>query len=258
MSIVNFKSAPAEVATPTVRDGLKAAHSALAAAQQALEASRAASERARAWLADVVRQAEDHEATEKHTVASIVDSLKNSIRGGNGPSIASEKSIAKSSAAHAEIEGRRSAALQVVEGLREEENEAERAVADAQKGVEFAVKAVLRAEAIAQAAAWKPLDAAARAARARLGRHHGPVSMLMTSSDTVAAAISENEKGEFDLAAIRDVDHAWNAFGAALLLDANAPLDFQQAEIAAAERAQEKANSKARIDAIFARMNTTA
>ena len=37
MSIVNFKSAPAEVAPPTVRDGLKAAHSALAAAQQALE-----------------------------------------------------------------------------------------------------------------------------------------------------------------------------------------------------------------------------
>ena len=115
-------------------------------------------------------------------MASIVDGLKNAIRGGNGPSIASEKSIAKSSAAHAEIEGRRAAAVQVVEGLREEENEAERAVADAKKDVEAAVKDVLKAEAIALAAAWRPLDAAARAARARLGRYHGPVHRLLTSS----------------------------------------------------------------------------
>ena len=166
---------------------------------------------------------EDHEANEKHTVASIVDSLKAAIRGGNGPSIASEKSIAKSSAAHAEIEGRRSAALQVVEGLREEENEAERAVADAKKGVEAAVKDVLKAEAIALAAAWKPLDDAARAARARLGRYHGPVHRLLTSSPAVKSAISKNEKGEFDLAAIRDVDAALEGFAAQLLQDANRP-----------------------------------
>ena len=240
------------------RNNLKNAHAEFAAAERKLEAARNASERARALLDEVTRQAEDRAAVEKRLSSSLADSMKAAIQAGAAPVFAADKELAKSAATRVELDSRRAVAVGIVEDLRSEERLAEQERADAQKAVEFAVKAVLKSEAVALADAWKPLDDAARAARAHLGRYHGPVHQLLTSSPAVESAISKNEKSEFDLAAIHDVEHAWNAFGAALLLDANAPLDFQQAEIAAAERAQEKANSEARIAAYLASVKATA
>ena len=183
--------------------------------------------------------------------------MKAAIQAGSAPVFAADKELAKSAATRVEIDSRRAVAVGIVEDLRSDERLAEQELSDAQKDIEAAVKDVLKAEAVALADAWRPLDAAARAARSRLGRHHGPVSRLLTSSPAVSSAILENEKSQYDPAE-RDVDAAWEGFAAKLLQDFAARLDFTPAETASAERAQEHAASKARVDAIVARMNATA
>ena len=215
MSVVNLKSASAPVVTPTPRDELKRSHAEFAASERKLEAARNASERARALLDDVTRQSEDCTAVEKRLSSSLADAMKAAIQAGSAPVFAADKELAKSAATRVELDSRRGVAVGIVEDLRSDERAAELEDADAQKGVEFAVKEVLKSEAIALAAAWKPLDAAARRARSRLGRHHGPVSRLLTSSPAVSSAILENEKSQYDPAE-RDVDAAWEGFAAKL------------------------------------------
>jgi hypothetical protein len=184
--------------------------------------------------------------------------MKAAIQAGSAPVFAADKELAKSAATRVELDSRRAVAVGIVEDLRSDERAAELEVADAQKGVEFAVTGVLKAEAVALADSWRPLAEAARRARARLGRHRGPVSLLMIGSAAVSSAIGENEKDQFDLAAVSDVDSAWEGFAAKLLIDASARLDFTHAEASMVERANEQAERKARTDAIVARMNATA
>jgi hypothetical protein len=226
--LVKFKPMPVE-ATPTVRDDLKRAHDALAAAERALEKARAATENGRKFLDDLVRESERHEAVEKQFTESIATNLKAALQSGASPTFGNEREASKNAAGRAEIETRRAVAVRIVEDLRNDERLAEQELADAKKGVEAGVKDVLKAEAVALADAWKPIDDAARAMRARLGRHHGPVSRLLTSSPTISAAISANEDDQFDLAAVRAADDAWTTFAASLLTDPNAQLYFPEA-----------------------------
>ena len=116
------------------------------------------------------------EATELRLRAAHADALKAAIQAGSAPIFAADKELSKSVATRTELELRRATAIGVVEDLRSEERVAELELADAKNGVESAVKDVLKAEAMALADAWQPLDAQARAMRSRLGRHHGPVS----------------------------------------------------------------------------------
>jgi hypothetical protein len=225
--LVNFKAPPvASVIGP--RDELRHAHDALAAAERALEKARAATENGRKFLDDLVRESERHAAVEKQFTESIATNLKAALQSGASPTFGNEKEASKHASGRADIDTRRAVAVRIVADLHDDEKRAEQEVEEAKKGVETAVKDVLKAEANSIAERWAPIDREARALRAKLGRHHGPVSRLMISSPTVSAAISANHEEQYH-PAMNAIDDAWSAFGAALLQDPDAALNFPEA-----------------------------
>lgn len=239
--------------TSDTRTILKGKQSEFLAAESALAASRQAMERAQALLATVTRAAEDHTAGEKRDEAARTEQILAALKAGVTPSF-NDKTLAKHSAARADIEARRSSALQVVEQLRAEEVDAERLVEISREAVNSAAKAIVREAASALADEWVVAEAKARSLRLKLGRHHGPVSRLGGAA-AVGAAIAANESEDrFDLGENQAFSSAWEDFAAALQRDPGARLEFTQAEAWAAERAAESVRSEARIASINSRM----
>ena len=104
--------------------------------------------------------------------------MKAAIQAGSASVFAADKELAKSAATSVELDSRRGVAVGIVEDLRSDERAAELEVADAQKGVEFAVKEVLKSEAIA----WPPLGSPSMPPRVERG--HGWAATMVRSPDS--------------------------------------------------------------------------
>jgi hypothetical protein len=242
------------------RDELRRALGRRAAAESALESARAATDRARAFLEEVVRLFEDHEAASMRASSSLVEEMKAAIASGGTPSAdANNREMAKSDVARTALDARRQAAEQVVADLAAEEREREREMAGATAAVEQAVRDILRAEVEKIVACWVEVEREARALRILLGCQSDPVWTLAGLSDAGRRATYQNqEDGEFDLRQRQVTSGPWTDFSAALIRDADARLDFTAADCAIEEMRRERVERREENERYLARMRGAA
>jgi hypothetical protein len=238
------------------RDELRRALGRRAAAESALESARAATDRARAFLEEVVRLFEDHEAASMRASSSLVEEMKAAIASGGTPSAdANNREMAKSDVARTALDARRQAAEQVVADLAAEERERAREVSDATAAVEQDVQDILRIEVEAIAEKWAEAELAARALRIRLGRENDPVWRLSGQSDAGIRATGQNfQDTEFDFRQRQITSAPWLEFSSALISDPDARLDFTAADRAIDEMRKERADRRIADERFVARL----
>ena len=243
--------------TKDAREALRSAQLDLAQTESTLEAAQAATGRARALLGSIVREAEDHEAVERSASSALASEMKAALLTGAAPSVsASDREMAKSAAARATLETRRRTAEQVVAELTGEEREAEEDVATAREAVSEAIRGVLRATAAQIADRWEAVEFEALALRERLGRISGAVWKVGAIDDASRRALQANTEasfGELD----RMIENQWVQFGAALMRDPDARIDFAPVDDARAAERGERENSRRANEAVIARMRTS-
>jgi hypothetical protein len=233
------------------RDELRRALGRRTAAESALKTARTASDRARAFLEDVVRQAEDHEEASMRASSSVVEEMKRAIASGGTP--ANNREMSKSAARSSELEAHRRAAEQVVADLAAEEREREREVSDATASVERAVRDVVLAEAETIAAKWAEVEAEARRHRIRLGDE--PISRLPGFSRTVGRAIYQNRNDDqFERPESEIARSLWTNFASALQREPDVQIDFSEADRALEAMSNERAARRAENERFIARM----
>jgi hypothetical protein len=215
---------------PEGREELNRAHAARQAAGIALEKARSASGSARLLLADSVRQSEDVEAVEMREATSRFEEMKASLLAGSLPSIAAgDKGRARISAAAFGV--RRQAAEAVVADLAGDERAAEVDLERANEAVAAAIRSLVKAEAEHLAERWTEAEAEARKIRIRLGRDGDPASRLPGFSQKLGRAFYANGADEhFGHGESEIAREPWTRFGADLLSDPNAKLDFGGAD----------------------------
>jgi hypothetical protein len=233
------------------RDELRRALGRRTAAESALKTARTASDRARAFLEDVVRQAEDHEEASMRASSSVVEEMKRAIASGGTP--ANNREMSKSAARSSELEAHRRAAEQVVADLAAEEREREREVSDATASVERAVRDVVLAEAETIAAKWAEVEAEARAIRIRLGTD---ISHLPGLSTKLGRAIYQNRNDDqFERPESEIARSLWTNFALALQRgDPDAQIDVREADRALEAMSNERAARRAENERFIARM----
>jgi hypothetical protein len=187
----------------------------------------------------------------------MADRLKAALRRGESPAVSSDRSLAENAASSAELEGRRGAAERAVAELRAEEVDAEEAVETAREAVGEAIRGVLRATAAQISARWEAVEAEALTLRERLGRISGAVWRIGAIDDASTRALRANNEtsfGEID----RMIENQWVEFGAALIRDSEARIDFAPVDAARAAEREERENHRRGVEAIIARMTATA
>jgi hypothetical protein len=243
--------------TKDAREALRAAQLDLAQAESTLEAAQKTVTRAQALLETIVREAKDHEAAEMRVSTSLASEMKAALMTGAALSVsASDREMAKSAAARATLETRRQTAEQVVAELAGEEREAYEAVAMAREAVGEAMRGVLRATAAQISARWEAVEAEALTLRERLGRFSGAVWRIGAIDDASSRALQANSDTSF-----RELDRLietqWVEFGAALLRDPEARIDFAPVDDVRAAERDERENDRRAVEAINARMRTS-
>ena len=237
------------------RDELRRALGRRTAAESALESARAATDRARAFLEEVVRLFEDHEAASMRASSSLVEEMKAAIASGGSPSAdANNREMAKNDAARTALDARRQAAEQVVADLAGESLAAEASLERANEAVASAVRAVILAEAEKLAESWEAVEAEARRHRIRLGDE--PISRLPGFSRTVGRAIYQNRNDDqFERPESEIARSLWTNFASALQRgDPDVQIDFSEADRSLEAMRNERAERRAADERFIARM----
>ena len=237
------------------RDELRRALGRRTAAESALELARAATDRARAFLEEVVRLFEDHEAASMRASSSLVEEMKAAIASGGSPSAdANNREMAKNDVARTALDARRQAAEQVVADLAGESLAAEASLERANEAVASAVRAVILAEAEKLAESWEAVEAEARRHRIRLGDE--PISRLPGFSRTVGRAIYQNRNDDqFERPESEIARSLWTNFASALQRgDPDVQIDFSEADRSLEAMRNERAERRAADERFIARM----
>jgi hypothetical protein len=228
------------------RETLKVALGDQAAAEAALAHARETADRARGVLAGVIAESERLDAIERRAAEAIENQMRDALRIGHAPSVAtSDRDVSKSAAARAAIDVRRAAAERIVSDFSAAEREAAEAFQDAQSAVSAAVKGVIRAEAARLAARWAQVDAAAHVLRGRLGAPYGLLSNVGALDAAVLQAINLNADEPADLAASQAIETAWLTLAAELAQNSEARIDFGPVDQAREEAKAARARSHA-------------
>jgi hypothetical protein len=203
------------------REALRMAHEARELAERRFEDARAATDRARSVLTTIIEQAEKADAARRAAIEGHAEKMRAAIVDGREPSFVAMKSPGDDFAA------RRSVVERIVSDLAGAEIEVARELEEARTTVAECVRTVLRSEAAEIAETWLEADERARALRARLGEHYGPIGRLGRTGATVARAIDLNSQDTVNVLEIQEVNAAWTDFAAALASDADARLPFE-------------------------------
>jgi hypothetical protein len=203
------------------REALRRAHEARDKAEKRFEDGRSATERARAVLSSVIEQSERADAARRAAIEGQAEKMLAAIVDGREPSFVAVKSAGDDFAA------RRSVVERIVSDLAGAEQEAARDLEEARAEVAECVRTVLRSEAAEIGETWLEADERARALRARLGEHYGPIGRLGRTGANVARAIDLNSADPVNVREIQEVNAAWTGFAAALASDADARLPFE-------------------------------
>jgi hypothetical protein len=239
---------------PEGRDALRHAQSSLAAASAASMAARAATDRARDLVEEITRQLEDAAADAARVSWAAQDRLKAALRSGASPDFAEERR-----SAGGDVAAKLEAARLVVADFKAEENDCDQALSDATAAVERAVQAILRVEVEAIAERWAEVELEARALRIKLGREGDPVWRLSGLSDPGIRATAQNYlDDEFDFRERQITSGPWVEFGASLLEDSDARLDFTAADRAIEELRKEREERRAANERSIARIRGAA
>jgi hypothetical protein len=239
------------------RDELRRALGRREAAESALESARAATDRARAFLEEVVRLFEDHEAASMRASSSLVEEMKAAIASGGTPSAdANNREMAKSDVARTALDARRQAAEQVVADLAGESRAAEASLKSANEAVASAVREVVKAEAELIAERWAEVEAEARVLRIRLGGDGDPISRLPGFSQKLGRAIYQNRNDDqYRMPESEIARSLWTNFATALQRgDSDVQIDFSEADRALEAMRNDRAERRAADERFVARL----
>jgi hypothetical protein len=242
---------------PEEREELNAAHAARQEAEISLKKAHLASGTARVLLDAAVRQVEDAEASEMREAGARFEEMKAAVLAGTLPTIAaSDKARARTAVAYAV---RRQAAEAAVADLVAEEGGAEADLARANEAVTSAIRSLVLAEAERVAERWAEVEAEARRIRILLGRDGDLLSRIPGFSQRLGRAFYQNNiddgYGHAESAAARE---PWVRFGADLILDPNAKLDFADADRALETALKDRADRREADERFVARLRGVA